>query len=262
MNGRVRIGGLVLLVSGMVGCGALEPIDFDVDMTDLELSNQILRTEVRDNERVLTGLRGDIQVVRKKLGRAQVLNARLKGQLRETERRYAEARHIVDLQRGEISRARSKQEQVLQTGRDLQAQMRQLQQQLTRFSTHPKKKVSTSRHAARPRQRLASPSSIPSASPPRPTPRPKKSQSVTAWMPPSPAPTGARNNVLPRRHTPNPDMVAVKVGDTLWSLARKYGVNLAEMEALNDLTSDLIMPGQALRLPIVFSGEGRHTMVP
>ncbi|TLY19215.1 MAG: LysM peptidoglycan-binding domain-containing protein [Nitrospirae bacterium] len=43
--------------------------------------------------------------------------------------------------------------------------------------------------------------------------------------------------------------VIVERGDTLWALARKYRVRLADLMAVNNLTSDLIRPGQELILP-------------
>ncbi len=43
--------------------------------------------------------------------------------------------------------------------------------------------------------------------------------------------------------------VIVERGDTLWGLARKHRVRLSELIAVNDLTSDLIRPGQELLLP-------------
>src|SRR2546427_819587 len=43
--------------------------------------------------------------------------------------------------------------------------------------------------------------------------------------------------------------VIVERGDTLWGLARKHRVRLSELIAVNDLTSDLIRPGQELILP-------------
>jgi len=43
--------------------------------------------------------------------------------------------------------------------------------------------------------------------------------------------------------------VSVKPGDTLWRIAQKYRVNVAQLRALNQLTDDRIEIGQALWLP-------------
>ena len=40
----------------------------------------------------------------------------------------------------------------------------------------------------------------------------------------------------------------VERGDALWEIARAYGVSVAELRVINDLTSDRIYPGQVLRL--------------
>jgi len=43
--------------------------------------------------------------------------------------------------------------------------------------------------------------------------------------------------------------VSVKPGDTLWSIAQKYRVQLEQLRTLNQLTDNRIVSGQALWLP-------------
>lgn len=43
----------------------------------------------------------------------------------------------------------------------------------------------------------------------------------------------------------------VKPGDTLWSIAHKFGTNPNELKELNNLSTDLINPGQILSVPVV-----------
>ncbi|WP_243029138.1 peptidoglycan endopeptidase [Thermus albus] len=52
----------------------------------------------------------------------------------------------------------------------------------------------------------------------------------------------------------------VALGDTLYSIARRYGTTVEELMRLNGLESFLIQPGQVLKLPE--KGEGVHVVVP
>ena len=51
----------------------------------------------------------------------------------------------------------------------------------------------------------------------------------------------------------------VAPGDTLYSLARRYGTTVEELMRLNGLESFLLQPGQVLKLP---SGERTHVVAP
>ena len=46
----------------------------------------------------------------------------------------------------------------------------------------------------------------------------------------------------------------VKSGDSLWSIAQKYGTTVANLKSLNNLTSDVLQIGQTLRVPSSESG--------
>lgn len=50
--------------------------------------------------------------------------------------------------------------------------------------------------------------------------------------------------------------ITVKKGDTLWDLGNQYGVPYQEIQAVNNLSSDLILIGQELTIP-----EGRSKTV-
>jgi len=60
---------------------------------------------------------------------------------------------------------------------------------------------------------------------------------------PDPAQPVDDSTALPLR------IIVVKPGDTLWSLARRYRVDLMELRILNQLTTDRILAGQDLFLP-------------
>ena len=64
----------------------------------------------------------------------------------------------------------------------------------------------------------------------------------------------AARTQAPRAQAPRPEAppasrtVTVRDGDTLWSVSRRTGVEVAVVKSLNGLTSDVIQPGQVLRL--------------
>ena len=55
--------------------------------------------------------------------------------------------------------------------------------------------------------------------------------------------SGVEQSMAPTKH------VSVKPGDTLWSIAQKYRVQLEQLRTLNQLTDNRIVSGQALWLP-------------
>lgn len=48
---------------------------------------------------------------------------------------------------------------------------------------------------------------------------------------------------------PNVTVYTVRSGDTLWSIARRFGATIGEIKMLNNLTSDLVSIGQQLLVP-------------
>ncbi|MDW8228299.1 MAG: LysM peptidoglycan-binding domain-containing protein [Saprospiraceae bacterium] len=79
---------------------------------------------------------------------------------------------------------------------------------------------------------------------PAPQPRPPASQTP---QPQWPNPTPPAPQTPP---TPQPQAVFHRVerGDTLFSLSRRYGISVAELKRINQLTSDQIKIGQVLRI--------------
>src|SRR5690606_27148832 len=52
----------------------------------------------------------------------------------------------------------------------------------------------------------------------------------------------------PQPQPSSSDTYTVKKGDTLWAISRKYGMTVDELKKLNGLKSDLIHPGQKLKV--------------
>ena len=118
----------------VVGCAELELGVYDPEMENLQLTMDILKSRNREAQRTITGLRTELEGHRKNLADARMSRARLEGRLRETERRYADARRIVGWQREELARTREERGGILNTGQELQSQLRQLQHQLTQLT--------------------------------------------------------------------------------------------------------------------------------
>ena len=51
----------------------------------------------------------------------------------------------------------------------------------------------------------------------------------------------------------------VKAGDTLWNIAKKYNTTVEELMKLNNLTSDLIMIGKVLKIPMASMSTSTNT---
>ncbi len=56
------------------------------------------------------------------------------------------------------------------------------------------------------------------------------------------------------------DIYEVKRGDTLYSIANKYGISVSELKAINDLSSDNLSIGQILKVPSGLSQVNSYTV--
>jgi LysM repeat protein len=231
------------------GCSELEPMP-GPEMVDLELTTDTLKASVRDAQRMVAELRADLEVRRRELAEAQIARAQLEGRVRETERRIIEAREVIELQREELAAARTERAHVFQNSLQLQGQMRQLQNPLSMArKSHPLP------------DRLGA-VSLPSSGV---ISKGQKAMQVTVqgnqssefpegpqtMAPPAavmPVPV-SRKSLSEVEQKISPKRVSVKLGDTLWSIAQKYHVNVEHLRAFNQLTNNRIIIDQILWLP-------------
>lgn len=250
----VRVGALcaVSFASALfVGCGELGPMR-DPEVVDLQLTTDTLKASVRDAQRMVAELRADLEARRPELAEAQVARAQLEGRVREAERRVIEARQVIELQREELAVARTERERMFRSRLQLQGQMKQLQKQLSKTRESgpandgqevvplpssgamrkgqkalqvPVQRNQPAEFLETPQQMVAPPATV---------------MQVPVNHEPSSA---VGRQMAPTKH------VSVKPGDTLWSIARKYRVNVEHLRTLNQLTDNRIVIGQALWLP-------------
>lgn len=237
---------LTVATAALPGCAELEPMADPEQVTDLQLTIDALKTSMREAQRTIAELRSESETKRKELAEAQVARAQLQGRVREAERRLTEARQVVELQREELTASRAERERFAATSRQLQNQMRLLQKQLkNRTAQEEELEAAPAKTSHRPTGRIP-------AAPPRP---PLAREASVRTSVPVSTPFVERRKSEPPRNQPvqaetkTPRVVPVKAGDTIWSIARKYRVDVRELRALNDITNNHIQPGQALWLP-------------
>jgi LysM repeat protein len=244
----VRVGALcaVGFASALfAGCGELEPMR-EPEVVDLELTTGTLKASVRDAQRMVAELRADLEVRRRELAEAQIARAQL---VRETERRIIEAREVIELQREELAAARTERAHVHQNSLQLQGQMRQHQKPLSRT------RISRPVHDGQETVPLPSSGAIHKGQKAVQVSEQRNQSSEFSEEPQMVGPSAA---VMPVNHKPSSDVeqqrtslkhVSVKPGDTLWSIAQKYHVNVEHLRTFNQLTNNRIVINQTLWVP-------------
>ncbi len=232
------------------GCGELEPMR-EPEVVDLELTTETLRASMRDAQRLVAELRADLEARRRELAETQVARAQLEGRVRESERRVVEARQVIELQREELVAARIERVRASRSSLQLQSRMRQLQKQLSRME----------KATPAPNGQEAVP--LPSSDAIRKDQKAMQvpaQQNQSSEFPETPRMAPTLGAVMPVRASrelssgveqpmASTKQVSVKPGDTLWSIAQRYRVQLEQLRTLNQLIDNRIEIGQALWLP-------------
>ena len=234
----------------LAGCGELEPMR-EPEVVDLQLTTDTLRTSVRDAQRVAAELRIDLEARRRDLSEAQVARAQLEGRVREAERRVIEARQVIELQREELAAARIERGRVSRSSIQSQNQMKQLHKQLSETERSgldqngQESVLRPSSHMPRKGQKAMQ---VPAH---RSQPSEYQETQSTAVPPATMAhmPIIRESSAVSERQRAPTRHVSVKPGDTLWSIAQKYHVNMELLRTLNQVTDNKIITGQALWLP-------------
>ena len=224
----------VMLVSGCAWSGP--------SVEGLQVTQAALQAESLQAQRTIMGLHSEVQGLQRELGAARAAQARGEGELREAVRRLQEAGQVVGLQREELARARDERGKRAQTNREVQAQLAEAGQFREQARIHVLELEAAVEKYAKEVAHLKA-SMRKSVMHPKP--------SSAAMGPPMSIGAGPRNMVVPVGGPASafPRTIIVQRGDTLWDLARKHQVALLLLQAVNDLESDLIVPGQELVLP-------------
>ena len=77
------------------------------------------------------------------------------------------------------------------------------------------------------------------------TPTPESTPSI---------PTGSQTSTQTPTNQTSDTIYTVKSGDSLWAIANKHGLSVSQLKNMNGLTSDIIYPGQTLKV-----GQGNNT---
>lgn len=232
------------------GCGELEPMR-EPEVVELELTTDTLRASMRDAQRTVAELRADLEARRRELAEAQVARAQLEGRVREAERRVLEARQVIELQREELAAARTERAQVSRSSLQLQSHLRQLQKQLARTgnsSPAPNGQEATPIPSNGAIQKDQKAMRVP-VQQNRALEFAEMAQAVPTSGAMAPVRTIREPSLRSERSMVRTKHVSVKAGDTLWSIAQKYRVQLDQLRTLNQLTDNRIVSGQALWLP-------------
>jgi len=240
----------VLGVVPVVGtaCGALEPME-EPEVTDLQLTVETLKASVRDAQRTATELRNELEASRKNLAEAQVARAQLEGRVREAERRLAESKQVIDLQREELASARTERERLSRTSSLMQGHLKQLQKQRSKLGKGDEEGQPSGLSPAHVPSRNAQKAMVVpthASSPPRSIPERNLSATPATLVR---IPSIRESSYERRRGDDESRYVTVKTGDTLWSIAHRYHVDVDQLRATNQLAGNRIEIGQALRLP-------------
>lgn len=237
LRSALLVGMVGIMAGWSVACSPLEPID-EPEMSDLQLTVDTLKTSIRDSQRTIAELRAEADSRRQELAALLIARAQLEGRVREAERRLSEARHVIELQREELAGSRSERERASRAAARLHSQLKQPPKQMASLNSSVGAGMAGMSPSAGQRIGIA----------PAGGDRPDWIEDSEAAGS-TPAAHRSHSAVYDERPlTTNPVRIAVKRGDTLWSIAQRYRIPLKRLMAINGLVDAQIQAGQALWL--------------
>ena len=205
----------------LAGCSSLSAKDYMV-------MQEALKEEAAQAQRTAAGLHTQVQTLQEQLGASRAAQARLQGELRDSDRRLIEAQRIAEGHREELAKVKDEREQFAQTSHQLrqrvadadleQKRMRVLQTSIKKLT----KEVATLNTAVRDALGKSKPAAV------------SADELVDTFL---------------AEHLKESRVLIVKPGDTLFSLAKKYAVDLVDLKYINRLRGDRIFAGQLLVVP-------------
>ena len=215
---------------------------------DFQITQAALKAESLQAQRTIMDLRAEMQGLEREMGAARALQARLEGELQEAQHRAQEALRTVERQREELVRTREERDRLAAINRELQGQLVELgrlRQQVGEAGRDQSRLQALEQAIERHTKELAELKTAMQKLSKRSKPKPVGARLAgPIYKDVSDRPVLSGESAESASRT-----VIVERGDTLWGLARKHRVRLSELISENNLTSELILPGQELILP-------------
>src|SRR5947209_7218470 len=194
---------------------------------DFQMMQAALKAESAQAQRTITDLRAEMQGVQRDLGTARAAQDRLEGELREAQRRVQEAQRALEAQREELVRTREERDRLAAISRELQAQLVELgrlRQQVGEAGRDQSRLQALEQAIERHTKELADLKSAMQKLSTRSKPKPASG----TMAPPIYKEVADRPTLAGERAGSGSHTVIVERGDTLWDLARRYRVRLAD----------------------------------
>ena len=262
------LAGVILLAGGCATRPYADPMQQQIEASqrhsDVVLRQARAEVNAQRSELAATRIAAAKQAAELQELRVQVAELRQANEAKQAEQvalrgerdRMIQARNELQVQVGEMARLRQSMSEIKTAEEKAQARANELQSALLTLSAELEQvKKRTARRQGKPSPKIGKAPTPPAATPSaaeQTTPRAKGS--ALAVVPQTPPP--AVNNgigVLPAtvlmKDRTGPNQVIVRRDETLWRIARRFGVTVDQVREANGLEGDRIIEGQTLVIP-------------